>query len=66
MLGKDTHVRARKIISNYLLHVANMYFLQIFIQEDIGHACIFIVHDGRLLIVGMPWKCPKEQMQMTW
>ena len=46
MLGNDTHVRAMKMISNYFLHVANMYFLQLLIRENIGHACIFIVHDG--------------------
>ena len=23
-----------------------MYFLQLLIRENIGHACIFIVHDG--------------------
>ena len=47
MLVNDTHVRAMKIISNNFPHVANMYFLQLLIQENIGHACIFIVHDGK-------------------
>ena len=46
MLGNDTHVRAMKIISNDFLHVTNMYVLQLLIRENIGHACIFIVHDG--------------------
>ena len=49
MLGNDTHVRAMKIISNNLLHIANMYLLQLSIRENIGHACIFIVHDGNSL-----------------
>ena len=46
MLGNDMHVRAMKIISNNFLHVANMYVLQLLIRENIGHACLFIVHDG--------------------
>ena len=47
MLGNDTHVRALK--NNFILsflHVANMYFLQLLIRENIGHACIFIIHNG--------------------
>ena len=31
-----------------------MYFLQLLIRENIGHACIFIVDDGRLSRF-MPW-----------
>ena len=46
MLGNDTHVRAMKINSSNFLHVAHMYFLQLLIRENIGHACIFVVHDG--------------------
>ena len=29
MLGNDAHVRAMKIMSNNVLHVANMYFLTV-------------------------------------
>ena len=46
MLGNDMHVRAMKTNSYNFLHVANMYFLELLIRENIGHACIFIVHDG--------------------
>ena len=50
MLGNDTHVRAMKRNSNNFLHVANMFLLQLLIWENIGHACIFIVHDGKRLM----------------
>ena len=39
MLGNDTHVRAMKKVLNSFLHVANIYFLQLLIRENIGHAC---------------------------
>ena len=56
MLGNDTHVRAMKIISNNFLHVAHMYFLQLYIREHIRHACILFVHDG---IKFFPVSCGK-------
>ena len=40
------HVRAMKTNFKLFLHVASMYSLQFLIRENIGHACIFIVHDG--------------------
>ena len=45
MLRNDTHVRAMKNFKCFL-HVANMFFLKLLIREDVGHAYLFIVHDG--------------------